>query len=177
MSTDPRQILNVQVRWMIRRDMADVLRIEKESFEFPWNEEDFLCCLRQRNCIGMVAELEGRVVGFMIYELFQSRMHVMSFAVANQYRRSGIGTQMIEKLMNKLSQQRRTSITLEVRETNLPAQLFFQKQGFRATSVLRDYYEDTSEDAYAMEYLLLEEQEAGGPHFSKLPQTKKQELE
>ncbi len=177
MSTEPNQAVNVQVRWMIRRDMADVLKIEQESFEFPWNEEDFLCCLRQRNCIGMVAELEGRVIGFMIYELFQDRMHVMSFAVSAQYRRSGIGTQMIEKLINKLSQQRRTSITLEVRETNLPAQLFFQKQGFRATSVLRDYYEDTSEDAYAMEYLLVEDQPVSGPHFNRQHQTRKQELE
>lgn len=35
MSTEPKQALNVQVRWMIRRDMADVLKIEQESFEFP----------------------------------------------------------------------------------------------------------------------------------------------
>ena len=173
-----KELARVHIRWMIRRDMPEVLQTEGDSFEFPWTEEDFLCCLRQRNCIGMVAEFEGRVVGFMIYELFQDRMHVMSFAVCGQYRRSGIGTQMIEKLINKLSQQRRTSITLEVRETNLAAQLFFQKQGFRATSILRDYYEDTSEDAYSMEYLLTEEQSVvGGPHFNRQPQTKKQELE
>lgn len=162
-----RQKLSVQVRWMIRRDMSEVLKVEKESFEFPWNEEDFLCCLRQRNCIGMVAEYEGRVIGFMIYELFQFRMHIMTFAVASQYRRCGVGSQMIEKLINKLSQQRRTSITLEIRETNLPAQLFFQKQRFLATSVLRDYYEDTAEDAYAMEYLLVEEEERGTSSLAK----------
>ena len=53
---------------MIRRDMPEVLAIEGESFEFPWLEDDFIHCLRQRNCIGMVAEHEDRVVGFMIYE-------------------------------------------------------------------------------------------------------------
>ena len=47
---------DVQIRWMIRRDMPEVLDIERLSFEFAWTEEDFLCCLRQRNCIGMVAE-------------------------------------------------------------------------------------------------------------------------
>ena len=41
---------------------------------------------------------------------------------------------------------------LEVRETNLPAQLFFRAHGFRAVSVLRDFYEDTAEDAYLMQY-------------------------
>ena len=43
-------------------------------------------------------------------------------------------------------------ILLEVRETNLPAQVFFRSHGFRAVSVLRDFYEDTTEDAYLMQY-------------------------
>ena len=43
-------------------------------------------------------------------------------------------------------------MTLEVRETNLAAQLFFRTQGFRAVSVLRSYYDDTPEDAYVMSY-------------------------
>ena len=41
---------------------------------------------------------------------------------------------------------------LEVRETNLAAQLFFRDMDFRAVSVLHDFYEDTVEDAYLMEY-------------------------
>ena len=41
-----------QIRWLIRRDMDEVLSIEQGSFEYPWTEEEFLCCLRQRNCIG-----------------------------------------------------------------------------------------------------------------------------
>ncbi|MEM1305855.1 MAG: ribosomal-protein-alanine N-acetyltransferase RimI, partial [Planctomycetota bacterium] len=53
--------LRVHIRWMIRRDMQEVLGIEQESFEFPWLEEDFIRCLRQRNCIGMVAEQGERV--------------------------------------------------------------------------------------------------------------------
>jgi ribosomal-protein-alanine N-acetyltransferase len=59
---------------------------------------------------------------------------------------------MLGKLIAKLSSQRRTRILLEVRETNLAAQLFFRKVGFRAVSVLRDFYEDTTEDAYLMQY-------------------------
>jgi len=149
-----RQALKVQIRWMIRRDMAEVLKIEQECFEFHWTEEDFLCCLRQRNCIGMVAEHDNQVVGFMIYELYKSKLHVLNFAVAPWARRSGVGAQMIDKLVNKLSQQRRRQITLEVRETNLAAQLFFQRQGFRAMGVLRDHYQDTCEDAYVMQYRL-----------------------
>lgn len=158
------QQLRVHIRWMIRRDMPEVLGIERESFEFPWFEEDFVRSLRQRNCIGMVAEANvgkggERVVGFMIYELHKSRLHILNFAVTKGMRMRGIGRQMAEKLSSKLSSQRRTRITLEVRETNLPAQLFFKKVGFRATTVLRSYYETGysredagPEDAYVMQF-------------------------
>ena len=60
---------------------------------------------------------------------------------------------MMDKLIGKLTPDRRGRIVLEVRETNLPAQLFFRSLGFRATSVLKDFYEDSTEDAYLMQYV------------------------
>lgn len=140
------------IRWMIRRDMAAVLDIEQQSFEFPWSEEEFIRCLRQRNCIGMVAERDSQVVGFMIYELHKNRLHLLNFAVASALRRTGVGTAMVEKLSSKLTADRRNRIMLEVRETNLDAQIFFRQRGFRAISVLRSFYEDSPEDAYLMQY-------------------------
>jgi ribosomal-protein-alanine N-acetyltransferase len=132
----PQAATPVHIRWMIRRDMPEVLEIEQDSFEYPWCEDDFIRCLRQRNCIGMVADWEDRVAGFMIYELHKTRLHLLNFAVARDF----------------LSSDRRTRVSLEVRETNLPAQIFFRESGFRAVSVLRDYYQDTTEDAYVMQY-------------------------
>ena len=146
--------LRVHIRWMIRRDMPEVLQTEQESFEQPWTEEDFLQCLRQRNCIGMVAEHAERIIGYMIYELQKSKLHIVNLAVHPDYRRRNVGSQMVAKLVSKLSSHRRTKITLEVRETNLPAQLFFRAQRFQAQRVLRGYYEDTGEDAYQMTYRL-----------------------
>jgi len=104
------QELRVHIRWMIRRDMPEVLDIEGESFEFPWLEDDFIRCLRQRNCIGMVAEHDDRVVGFMIYELHKTRLHILNFAVGDSFRQQGVGRQMASKLISKLSQQRRYRI-------------------------------------------------------------------
>jgi ribosomal-protein-alanine N-acetyltransferase len=142
---------------MIRRDMPEVLQTEQESFEYSWTEEDFLRCLRQRNCIGMVAEQGERVVGFMIYELHKAKLHILNFATHPQWRRVGVGGQMVAKLISKLSSHRRTRITLEVRETNLPAQLFFRNQGFKAMRVLRAFYEDSGEDAFLMQYRLADD--------------------
>lgn len=144
----------VHLRWMIRRDMPEVANIEQESFEFPWSEEDFVRTLRRRTIIGMVAEDDRGVWGFAIYELLPKRIHILNMAVAHSCRRCGVGRQIVEKLIKKLSQHRRTRLSLEVRETNLVAQKFFQSLGFKATGVLRDYYEDSPEDAYKMVYTI-----------------------
>lgn len=140
------------IRWMIRGDIAEVLKIEQSSFEFAWTEEDFLRILRQRNCIGMVAEQSEKIVGFMIYEFQATSIHVLNFAVSLEHRRKGIGSKLSEKLTHKLSAHRRPTITLNIRETNLTAQMFFRKMDFIAKSVIRGFYEDTGEDAYAFSY-------------------------
>jgi ribosomal-protein-alanine N-acetyltransferase len=166
----------VHIRWMIRRDMPVVLAIEESSFEFPWSEEEFIRCLRQRNCIGMVAELNDEVVGFMIYELHKNRLHLLNFAVDPALRRTAIGSVMMEKLVGKLSTDRRNRILLEVRETNLDAQLFFKQLGFRAIGVLRDFYEDTTEDAYLMQFRMEGAQECYEEQFSESEDDEDQRL-
>lgn len=140
------------VAWMIRADMPMVLAIEAKSFESAWKEDDFIRCLRQRNCIGMVAKRDDMVVGFMIYELHKNRLHLLNFAVNKRFRNQGVATAMIDKLKGKLTPERRSRIMLEIRETNLAGQLFFKNRGFRAISVLRDFWDDSPEDAYLMQY-------------------------
>ena len=146
-SRAPSPKLRVRVRWMIRRDMREVLAIEAAGFEFPWSEANFIDCLRQRNCIGMVAEREDRVVGFLVYELHTAKVHFLNLAVAADCRRRGVGTQLVGHVTGRLSRRR---MVCEVRETNMPALLFFRSLGFRAVSVLRGYYEETEDDAYCM---------------------------
>ncbi len=146
-------VLDVQMRWMIRKDMAEVLLIEQASFASHWEESDFLCCLRRRNSIGFVAEWKNRVVGFMIYELHRPRLDLLTFAVDPLFRRQRVGSQMIQKLKNKLAQQRRDEIRLLIRETNLTGQLFFRNQGFIACRVARNVYENTDEAGYEMRFL------------------------
>ena len=150
----PKAQVRVHIRWMIRRDMPEVLAVEHASFEYPWCEEEFLRVLRQRNCIGMVAEHGERVVGFMIYELHKNKLQVLDFATHPEFRRMGVGHQMLAKLVGKLSSHRRTRIVLHVRETNLCGQLFCRIEGFRAQEVVREHFADTGEDGYLMSYLL-----------------------
>jgi ribosomal-protein-alanine N-acetyltransferase len=152
--SDPPQ--DVQIRWLIRRDMGEVLSIERRSFQFPWSEEEFLCCLRQRNCIGVVIEENSQTKGFMIYELHKEKLRILSLAIDPEDRRCGLGVKMIVRLIDKLSEQRRHAIEAEVRESNLTAQLFFQSCGFRAVRVLRKHYDENREDAYLFRYRIKE---------------------
>jgi len=140
----------IAMRWMIRSDMDRVICLENNSFDFPWTEDEFIACLRCRNSIGVVAELSGLIVGYMIYELHKTRLHILNFCVDPDYRRQGVGTAMVTKLASKLSLQRRTRIALEVSETNLTAQLFFRANGFRAERILFGRYDSSPDQSYYM---------------------------
>ena len=140
--------LRVRVRWMIRRDMPYVMDIESGSFESPWSEEDFIRCLNQKNVIGMSAEYDDQIIGFVLYELSKTRIRLIRVAVDPDCRRRGIGTQIIAKLAGKLSPERRRKIELDVMESNLVGQVFFRECGFLAILTIRGLHSD--EDAYRM---------------------------
>ena len=140
----------VHVRWMIRRDMRDVLQIEHDSFPFPWQEEDFLTALRERNTIGMVAEIGETVVGYMVYTAERTKILLVNMAVDPDYRRRGIGRTMIGRLFTKIEGGgRRNRISVDLRESNLPGQLFLRDMDFRAVRVERNAW-DNGEAAYVM---------------------------
>jgi ribosomal-protein-alanine N-acetyltransferase len=146
--------INVHIRWMIRRDMPQILATEKSCFIYPWVEEEFLAHLRDRNCIGMVAELGDKIAGYMVYLNYKNHHELLKLVVNPFCWNSYVGTQMIDKIKSKLNDHRRTGLNMVVRETNLPAQLFLQKNGFQATEVLREFFEDSGEDGYSMWYTL-----------------------
>ena len=149
----------INVRWMIRVDMPSVMEIENKCFEFAWQESDFRRVLGERNCIGMVAEDADRhVVGYMVYEIHKTRLHLINIAVHPDHHRSGVASAMIRRLVYKLSENRRSCCSLVVREGNLPAQLLFKSLGFRAIGTVKDYFTDTDEAAYQMQYCVEQHQ-------------------
>lgn len=146
----------IDVRWLIRRDMDEVLRIEAESFGVNrWSEDDFLACLRQRNCIGVtIVRNYSEILGFMIYELHKNKLTILNMAVQPESRRQGFGRMAIDRLKGKLSQQRRTAVMAHVTEDNLNAHLFFSACGFRCEKTERG---DNGRDRLVFAYRILEE--------------------
>lgn len=142
------------VRWMVARDMPEVLQIEANSFEFAWDAKDFQRALKTEGVIGMVASVKHHVQGYMVFQLGENNLHLLNMAVAPDHRRLGIGATMVARMVDWLANNKRNHITLELRETNLPAQLFFRRMGFKAVRVERRFYQDTDESAYVFEYCL-----------------------
>lgn len=146
----------VHVRWLLAKDVAAVVRIERDSFVDPWDTDNFHDCLSSTNTIGMVAEHRGTVCGYVIYTVEKRHMHLLNLAVHPAYRRAGIASQLVESLADKLSEHRRTKITVNVRECNVSFQLFLKVNGFRATRSMRSWYPDSGEDAIRMVFRLPE---------------------
>lgn len=139
------------IRWMIRSDMPEVLAIERQSFGNPWAEQEFILALRQRNCIGQVAEHNDIIVGFMLYELFKHRLELINLAVLCDSRRQGVGSALIDKLKTKCSAERRHTIVADIPVSNEHSHLFFKANGFLATGLMFDK-PNGEEDSYIFEY-------------------------
>lgn len=137
----------LKIRWMIRRDMAAVMAIELESFQFPWTEEEFTNCLRQRNCIGMVAVDGDRIVGYFVYLLHRTHLELLNIAVSAKDRRRGIGKAMLDRLVSKLHPTKRARVETLVAERNLPGQQFFNRTAWRCTGIIRGPWMNHDDDA------------------------------
>jgi ribosomal-protein-alanine N-acetyltransferase len=144
------------VRWLVRRDLDDVLRIERESFDNGWNAQDFTQTLKVTSIIAMVAEVQTKhshkVVGYMIYELRKQSIELLNLAVDPAHRRTGAGRAMILKITDKLLSHNRTRAITRVRESNVGSHHFFKSMGWTATKVLRGYFDDSGEDAYLFRF-------------------------
>ena len=133
--------------------MQRIIEIESDSFEEPWKEDDFLYFRNRTNSMIDIADYHKEVVGYICYELHEDGISLVNIAVSRNLRRRSIGSQMIQFLIRFLKSKKLKYIDFRIRETNLRAQLFFSKCGFRGVRVLRNYFEDTGEDAFLMEYL------------------------
>jgi [ribosomal protein S18]-alanine N-acetyltransferase len=101
-------------RWMIRRDLPTVLKIEAATGG-DWTEEDFLRHLRQTNCIGVMAEENwfnrpGPDAGFFLYELHRTNVELVKFAALPNANRDATGAAMFEKLAYKLTSHKRRKL-------------------------------------------------------------------
>ena len=142
---------DVLVREMEEKDIDGVLKIEELSFTTPWSKEAFTLEVTANNLAKyVVAEKDGRIVGYGGVWLIIDEGHITNIAVEPQYRGQGIGNFLVEKLINICKDRGITNMTLEVRKSNIVAQSLYKKYGFKECGIRPGYYSDTKEDAIIM---------------------------
>jgi ribosomal protein S18 acetylase RimI-like enzyme len=123
------------VRWMIRRDIPRVVEIE-QALADPMDEKQIIKWITQRTVIGRVVEVDGVVVGHMIYELMDGLLWVHRVAVDVERRRQGFGSALVRKIMGKLRRDGHAAIEVVVGEDDFELIGFFRSLGFGIVGTL-----------------------------------------
>ena len=141
----------VVVEPMTLDDVAAVHEIERLSFSTPWPAHAFEQELRgNRLARYIVARAGDRVVGFAGLWLMVDEGHVTTFGVHPDWRRQGIGRQLLINLAELSSAIGARRMTLEVRVSNEAAQALYRGFGFEIAGRRARYYTDDGEDALVM---------------------------
>ena len=144
--------MNVELRRLETRDLDTVEVIERASYPTPWSRSMFAAELRKPSALALGAYLltTGELVGYAFVSRYVDAWHVMNVAVAPEFRRRGIATELLERLFEITAEDRRRGYTLEVRVSNISAIHLYERLGFEARGIRRGYYTDNREDALIM---------------------------
>lgn len=139
---------DIKIRRMRKEDIPEASRIERLSFPNPWSSNIFSVELEKENfAFYYVMEYHSRLVAYGGYWKIKNEAHLVTFAVHPAFRRKGLGSRLLEYLLEEAKNQNLDKITLEVRYSNLIAQKFYQRFGFKKIAIRPQYYADTNEDA------------------------------
>ena len=130
-------------------------QIEKECFSVPWSREALLEEL-DNPCAHYVVctDSTGNVVGYIGSRVVLDSADITNVAVRPLYRRQGIGLQLVTMMLGMMGRLGVTSVLLEVRESNLPAQNCYACAGFKVVGRRKNYYDLPKEDALLMGRIL-----------------------
>jgi ribosomal-protein-alanine N-acetyltransferase len=137
---------------MTESDLDQVLAIERVSFITPWTRAAFCYEIEQNKvarCTAMRAD--ERVVGYVCLWEIGHEIHVTNLAVHPEWRRRGVGRQLLAFAMAGGRARGVTLAFLEVRPSNAQALKLYGSLGFQVIGRRAGYYFDTGEDALVME--------------------------
>jgi ribosomal-protein-alanine N-acetyltransferase len=132
-------------------DLDQIMEIEKEAFTTPWSRNAFEMEITE-NLLAkyIVAEVDGKVVGYAGIWLIIDEGHITNIAVKKEYQGQGIGKYLIMGLVDYCKRHSIINMTLEVRKSNIVAQNLYKKFGFKDCGIRPNYYADDHEDAVIM---------------------------
>ena len=130
--------------------MAEIMAIERIAYSYPWSERFFRQELQVECARSLLVQLDGRIVGYILFWLLPGEIDIHNVAVHPDFRRRGLGRHLLEQVITEARSRASTRITLEVRKSNLPAQKLYESMGFAYNGIRKNYYSDDGEDALLM---------------------------
>ena len=127
----------------------DVIAIEEASFTNPWTRQMYLAELERPGlsfCY-LARNPDHQVVGFCSFWRVVDELHINNLAVVPEQRRAGIATALLRYVLTEGARLGAVRATLEVRNSNEPARLLYERMGFSVAGVRRAYYTKPVEDA------------------------------
>ncbi len=123
-------------------DLHDIADLEKECFERPWQYDAFCREYVDKNKFYFVAKdsSTGRLIGYGGYAHVVDEAHVMNIAVRDGYRRKGVGTAILARIIGSAREKDIRAITLEVADSNANAIALYEKLGFVNYGLRPHYY-------------------------------------
>ncbi len=143
--------MSLSIRKMTLNDLKQVVEIDKTSFSLPWPERSFRFELEENLASrSWVAELDAQIVGMVVAWFIVDEIHIATIATHPDFRRQGIGSNLLLYTLQSAREEGAITSFLEVREGNMYAQEMYRKFGFVEDGRRKGYYKDNGEDAILM---------------------------
>lgn len=132
--------MNLEIYNMTDYDLSLIKDILIDDFDDFWTYDVLQEELNNPNSEYFVAKLENNILGFAGIWKAVDDVHITDIVVKKSNRQTGIGSKLLEKLIQTAKSQNFNSITLEVNEHNLPAINLYLKYGFKNVGFRKKYY-------------------------------------
>lgn len=140
----------INIRTMTLEDIEQVYSIEESIFSIPWSKISFENSINSKDTIFIVAEKDNKIIGYLGMYLFLEDADISNVAVEKEYRRQHIGRELLEYILSEAKSRGVKNVTLEVRETNVPAIRLYESMGFKEVGIRKNYYKEPTENALIM---------------------------
>ena len=130
--------------------VKQIAKLEQICFSMPWTEDCIKSQMPDDRHIFIVAVEDDEVLGYVGMAYIIDEGYISNVAVAPEYRRKGIADALMLELFRRSNELKLSFVTLEVRESNMPAISLYEKYDFSPVGRRKNYYDFPKEDAILM---------------------------
>ena len=142
---------NIKIVKATENVFYEILDLEYLIFSPPWTEGSLMRELYSDSALFLTAISEGEVVGYAIlHSIAQDEAEIYKIAVSEKFRRKGVAALLMHEMMEHVKKNKIEHTFLEVRESNTPAIMLYNKFGFESVARRYNYYQDPVENALIM---------------------------